>query len=163
MSQRIAVAALTCLAWGGASVSAQEQNAEQTRGVGVYPGNPAQDLAPVMVRDDTTYRNLALRRPAYQSSAYDYNLTAQLVTDGIVDTAPPRGLATATSAKGIAPKHERELLVDHNSVSAVDFEKAGAWVQFELGGGDEPPRIDRLALEVRPRRRPALAGAAGSG
>ena len=31
-----------------------------------------------------TYRNIALRRAAFASSGYDYNLTAQLATDGIV-------------------------------------------------------------------------------
>ena len=36
-----------------------------TRGVGVYPGDPAQDFAPTLAAD-STYRNIALRRPAYQ-------------------------------------------------------------------------------------------------
>src|SRR4030042_1654030 len=61
----------------------------ETRGVGVYPGDPREDFAPVLVPDTSTYRNLALRRPALQSSAYDYNLTAQLVTDGVRETTPP--------------------------------------------------------------------------
>src|SRR5208337_3303443 len=60
--------------------------AEYTRGVGVYPGDPRQDFGPTLVPDASTYRNLALHRPAYHSSCYDYNLTAQLVTDGIKDT-----------------------------------------------------------------------------
>jgi hypothetical protein len=63
-----------------------------TRGVGVYPGDPRQDWSPTAEIDSTTYRNLALHRPAYQSSSYDYNLTAQLVTDGIRETALPRFL-----------------------------------------------------------------------
>ena len=63
-----------------------------TKGVGVYPGDPRQDFAPAAVPGDQTVRNLALRHPAYQSSAYDYNLTAQLVTDGIKETKPPRWL-----------------------------------------------------------------------
>ncbi len=54
-----------------------------TLGVGVYPGDPQENFAPAMRIDSTTYRNLALHRPAYHSSSYDYNLTAQLVTDGI--------------------------------------------------------------------------------
>jgi hypothetical protein len=53
----------------------------ETRGVGVYPGDPREDFAPELV-PDTTYRNIALRRPA-SVGAYDYNLTAQLVTDGV--------------------------------------------------------------------------------
>ena len=70
----------------GAAVQAQEP----TRGVGVYPGDPKEYFGPTLRVDASTYRNLALRRPAYHSSAYDYNLTAQLVTDGIKTTSLPR-------------------------------------------------------------------------
>ncbi len=125
-----------------------------TRGVGVYPGDPREDFAPTLVPDTTTYRNLALRRAAYQSSAYDYNLTAQLVTDGVRDTTPPRWLETVTSSGGVAPKVERELLVDHNSVSTVELEGNQPWVELALLGGDSPLAVDRIALEMRPRRPP---------
>src|SRR5512135_3566522 len=81
-----------------------------TRGVGVYPGDPAEAFAPVLVRDARNYRNIALLRPAYHSSSYDYNLTAQLVTDGIKETKLPRWLATTLSTTGVAQKHEREFL-----------------------------------------------------
>ncbi|MGD0868390.1 MAG: discoidin domain-containing protein [Bryobacteraceae bacterium] len=114
-----------------------------TRGVGVYPGDPAQDFAPVLA-PDSTYRNIALRRPAYQSSAYDYNLTAQLVTDGIKETTLPRWLSTTTSQTGVARKNERELLVDHNMVTTVGLRGAKVWVQFELAGGDGPIEVDRI-------------------
>ena len=57
-----------------------------TRGIGVYPGDPKEYTGPTLVADAHSYRNLALHRPAYQSSAYDYNLTAQLITDGIKET-----------------------------------------------------------------------------
>ena len=57
---------------------------------------------------DQTYRNLALHRPAYQSSSYDYNLTAQLITDGIKDTKLPRWVAVSSSEQGVLPKNERE-------------------------------------------------------
>ena len=63
------------------SLAAQAQT--YTRGIGIYPGDPNEYTGPTMVADAQTYRNLALHRPAYQSSAYDYNLTAQLITDGI--------------------------------------------------------------------------------
>ncbi|MGA2198078.1 MAG: discoidin domain-containing protein, partial [Bryobacteraceae bacterium] len=113
-----------------------------TRGVGVYPGDPSQDFAPVLAAD-STYRNIALRRPAYQSSSYDYNLTAQLVTDGIKETTLPRWLSTTTS-NGVARKNERELLVDHNPVTTVSLRGAKVWVQFELAGGDGPLEVDRI-------------------
>ena len=62
---------------------------QYTRGIGVYPGDPSEYTGPTFVVDGS-YRNLALHRPAYQSSAYDYNLTAQLITDGINEQTPPQ-------------------------------------------------------------------------
>lgn len=41
-------------------------------------------LNPAVSATDISIRNLALRRAAYQSSAYSFNETAQLVTDGII-------------------------------------------------------------------------------
>ncbi len=124
---------------------------EYTRGVGVYPGDPKEDSAPTLVPDTATYRNLALHRPAYHSSSYDYNLTAQLVTDGIKQTTLPRWLSTATGRGGPALKNEREYLLDHNSITTVNLGNSGAWVQFELAGGDAPYEIDRVELEARAR------------
>ena len=46
--------------------------------------------------------------PAYQSSSYDYNLTAQLITDGIKDTKLPRWVAVSSSEQGELKKNERE-------------------------------------------------------
>ena len=127
-----------------------------TRGVGVYPGNPAEDFAPVLVPDSSKYRNLALHRPAYHSSSYDYSLTAQLVTDGIKETRLPRWLATSLSTTGVAPKHQRELLLDHNSTSNVNLGGPSGWMQFELAGGDAPLEVDRVELEARFRTPAAL-------
>src|ERR1035441_10673228 len=81
----------------GVSAVLMAQGQEYTRGIGVYPGDPKEDFSPVMAVDSATYRNLALHRPAYHSSSYDYNLTAQLVTDGIKTTALPRWISTATN------------------------------------------------------------------
>jgi hypothetical protein len=122
-----------------------------TRGVGIYPGNSAEDNAPEMVPDNTTYRNLALHRPAYHSSSYDYNLTAQLITDGIKDTKLPRWLVTTLSKTGITNKIDRELLVDHNGFSSVNLGGPEGWMQFELAGGNAPLQIDRIDLQARIR------------
>ena len=129
-----------------------------TRGVGVYPGDPRQDFAPALVPDPQTYRNLALHRPAYQSSAYDYNLTAQLVTDGIKDTQLPRWLAVTTN-QGVMSKQEREHAFDHNPVTTVDLNGPHVWLQMELGGGDGPPEVDRLELTARVQPNGQAAGA----
>ena len=88
-----------------------------TLGVGVYPGDPRENFAPVARIDSTTYRNLALHRPAYHSSSYDYNLTAQLITDGIKETALPRWISVSTSRQGVLKKNEREWILDGNWVT----------------------------------------------
>jgi len=117
-----------------------------TRGVGVYPGDPKDYIGPEMVVDDANYRNLALHRPAYHSSSYDYNLTAQLVTDGIKETNLPRWVVTSTSQHGILKRNEREWLLDHNPVTTMDFKGKGGWVQIEVGGGNQLPEVDRVEL-----------------
>jgi hypothetical protein len=122
---------------------------EYTRGVGVYPGDPREDFSPSMRIDADTYRNLALRRPAYQSSAYDYNLTAQLVTDGIRDTRTPWWIATSTSNGGALSKHERETLFDRNWVTTVALKGRAPWIQVELGGTSALPEIDRLDVSLQ--------------
>jgi hypothetical protein len=118
-----------------------------TRGVGVYPGDPRQDWSPTPAIDSTTYRNLALHRPAYQSSSYDYNLTAQLVTDGIRSSALPRYIGVTTSDQGVLPKRERELMFDGNWATMTELKGRHAWVQLEWGGAP-PPEIDRLDAQV---------------
>ncbi|MBP2671755.1 MAG: Beta-mannosidase, partial [candidate division NC10 bacterium] len=130
-----------------------------TRGAGVYPGNPEEDFAPVLVPDRSTYRNLALLRPAYHSSSYDFNLTAQLVTDGIRETRLPRRLVTTLSSTGMVKKHEREFLFDHNEYSNVTLDGPEPWMQFELAGGEAPLQIDRIDFQARFRtpRKPADA------
>jgi hypothetical protein len=121
---------------------------EFTRGIGVYPGNPLEDFSPRLVSDATTYRNLALKRPAYHSSSYDYNLTAQLVTDGIKDTRLPSWMATATSSRGLIGRDEREVIVDHAPTSAEELRGPRAWVQVQIGGSESVPSVDRVDLIV---------------
>jgi beta-galactosidase/beta-glucuronidase len=128
------------------SLSAQQY----TRGVGLYPGDPKEYHGPEMVIDATTYRNLALDRPVYQSSAYDYNLTAQLVTDGIRTNKLPRWIVSSTG-DGVLPKFQREHLVDSNPVTATDVPPTGGWVQLEMAGGDSAPEVDRVEVSMRPQ------------
>ena len=120
---------------------------EFTRGVGVYPGDPTEYVGPELKVDTTTYRNLALHRPAYHSSSYDYNLTAQLVTDGIKDTKIPRWVATGTSHQGLLPKNEREAFLDGNWVTGVSLTKPSGWVEIQIGGND-PPAVSRVDVDA---------------
>jgi glycosyl hydrolase family 2/Ig-like domain-containing protein/F5/8 type C domain-containing protein len=122
---------------------------EYTRGVGNYPGDPNAYHGAVLVPDTQTYRNLALHRPAYASSSYDYNLTAQLVTDGIIDSQPPRWVAVSSSLSGTLARKDREHLIDKNPITGVDLAGTSGWVQIELGGGEAPWEVDRIDLFAR--------------
>ena len=124
---------------------------EYTRGVGVYPGDPKEDSAPALVPDTATYRNLALRRPAYHSSSYDYNLTAQLLTDGIIEAGLPRWLAVTTSQRCVLGKADREILFDHNPITSLSLSGHNPWVQIEFAGGESTYEIDRIEVEARTR------------
>jgi len=135
---------------------------QYTRGVGVYPGAPEEDFGPVMVVDAASYRNLALHRPAYQSSSYDYNLTAQLVTDGIKETALPGWVSVSASEIGTLRKADRESVLDHNLTSGVDLHGAKPWVELGVGGGGVPPEVDRVELFARVESFGPLAGPARS-
>ena len=121
---------------------------EFTRGLGVYPGDPKDYAGPVFALDTDTYRNLALHRPAYQSSSYDYNLTAQLVTDGIKDTKLPRWVAVKTSQQGLLSKNQREWVLDGNWVSDVSLKGRRGWINIEIAG-DNPPPVDRVDIDAR--------------
>ena len=120
---------------------------EYTRGIGIYPGDPSEDFSPVLVPEDSKYRNLAFHRPAYHSSSYDYNLTAQLITDGIKDSHLPEWVATSVSYRGLLPKVEREFFLDHNLDTSVDLRGPHPWVQVQLGGGASVPEIDRVEVQ----------------
>ncbi|HEY1263332.1 MAG TPA: discoidin domain-containing protein, partial [Terriglobales bacterium] len=124
---------------------------QYTRGVGIYPGDPREFHGPSLVVDSANYRNLALHRPAYQSSAYDFNLTAQLVTDGIRDTRLPHWIISSTSQGGILPRFEREHLSDSNPVTSLEIPPTGGWIQLELAGGGPVPEVDRIEVAMRPQ------------
>ncbi len=127
---------------------------QYTRGVGVYPGDPKEDFAATVVPDTSgAYRNLALHRAAYQSSAYDFNLTAQLVTDGIKETRMPRWFVITTSDAELT-RQLREHAQDHNVTTNTQLGGSRAWYQIEFGG-DAPPEVDRVEV-------PGLSAAASA-
>ena len=119
-----------------------------TRGVGIYPGDPREDFAAKLAPGGEQYRNLALHRPAYQSSAYDYNLTAQLITDGIKETTLPRWVVVSTSAQDVLPKADREHLLDHNLQTTTVLNGSTVWVEFQLMGGEAPLEVDAVELQA---------------
>ena len=124
---------LTCLIALGALTACQTGNTVYNRGIGIYPGNPAEDFSPELYADDT-YRNIALNRAVYASSSYDYCLTGQLVTDGIVETSAPKYLVMETSEDRDA-KREREWLVDQHRYTMVNLYGPCAYAQISLQNG----------------------------
>ena len=102
-----------------------------TRGIGVYPGSPQEDFSPELLPDEDQYRNLALLRTTYQSSAYDYNLTSQLLTDGIVTDRAPQYFDLQT-AEGSVPKREREWMIDGGPYSRNTVRGEEAFFLFSM-------------------------------
>ena len=121
--------------------------AEPTRGVGVYPGAPGENFGPELIPAGTDYRNLALLRPAYHSSSYDYNLTAQLVTDGIKDTRQPDWISVSDGFRGVLPKEERETIVGHAPMNTLELRGWRPTIEIRLGG-ESLPEVDRVDLYV---------------
>ena len=95
------------------SCSGQSSQEGMNRLPGNFPGNPDEWFAPQLVTDNT-YRNVAKRRAAYASSSFDYNLTAQLATDGILTDVMPPTTIVSTQA-GELPRLQKEILFDTNS------------------------------------------------
>ncbi len=108
-----------------------ERSDYYTRGIGQYPGHPKEDFSPSLSPDYMTYRNIALRRAAFASSGYDYNLTAQLATDGIVTDKQPQYLNLSTP-EGDVPRREREWMVDEGPYSRNTFMGDDTYFQYSL-------------------------------
>ena len=124
---------LICIIALGALSACQTGNTVYNRGIGIYPGNPAEDFSPELYADDT-YRNIALNRAVYASSSYDYCLTGQLVTDGIIETSAPKYLVMETSEDRDV-KREREWLVDQHKYTMVNLYGPCAYAQISLQNG----------------------------
>ncbi len=105
---------------------------ELNRGIGVYPGNPNEYYGPTLVNDNS-YRNLALFRPVYQSSSWDFNLTSQLLTDGITDKRQPAWLNVSTP-QGELPPHKREAAIDGNEWTCNILMGENTWIQYDWTG-----------------------------
>ncbi len=107
----------------------KEPSDHYTLGIGNYPGAPEDNFAPRLVADQD-YRNIALNRSAYASGSYDSNLTAQLVTDGIVSGEMP-DFVKVTSVDGIINNREREYTFDQNEHSSYNMMGSETFIQYE--------------------------------
>lgn len=115
------------------SMRAQDA-AYYTRGIGIYPGNPSESFAPIACIDSSSITNVALHRLAIASSSYDYNLTAHLVTDGIIHAKEPVRLVVTTPSATL-PRREAEWTVDGGTYSANTLLGDTTWLQYEWTGG----------------------------
>ena len=131
--KRILLLAAALIALAGCS----RERTAATRGIGVYPGNPDESFAPSLVKGDRSYRNIALERITYQSSCYDYNLTSQLVTDGIIGTQPTAYVDINYHSGTQSGKVERELherLFDGKPDSRIEFRVPDPTVEIAFHG-----------------------------
>ena len=129
-----AMASLVLWGWSGTGATADksfERSDYYTRGIGQYPGNPEEDFSPSLAPDHSTYRNIALLRSAFASSSHDYNLVAQLATDGLVSDKQPQYLNLSTP-EGDVPRREREWMIDEGPYSRNTFTGGDTYFQFTL-------------------------------
>lgn len=116
----------------GMSVAMTAMADDNTRGIGRYPGNPAENFAP-MLRETDVVTNLALRRPVRASSSFDFCLTPQLVTDGIVSRSAVPTLFVSTP-DGLLPRREREWAIDGGMYSRNTVYGADTYLNYEWTG-----------------------------
>lgn len=116
----------------GMSVAMTAMADDNTRGIGRYPGNPAENFAP-MLRETDVVTNLALRRPVRASSSFDFCLTPQLVTDGIVSRSVVPTLFVSTP-DGLLPRREREWAIDGGMYSRNTVYGADTYLNYEWTG-----------------------------
>lgn len=144
-----------CCVLAGSLAACSPEQARRTRGIGVYPGDPDESAAGAVVPGDDSYRNLALHRTAFHSSSYDYNLTAQLVTDGILTEGPLCYVDLLAGGKPVAKAH-REKLLDGKPDSKVPLDLSAPTVQMDFAGmAVEADRIEILGGATVPKDRRA--------
>ena len=114
----------------------------KTLGLGVYPGNPAENFSPSLEKNDGGYRNIALLRVASHSSCADYNQTAQLITDGLVADGPAPWTEVLRGGEPLPPM-DAGFLTDLNHAG---INCAGPEVDLELVFHGYEPEVDRILV-----------------
>jgi len=121
-----------------------QSNESYTKGIGVYPGDPAEDLSPDLVTDNDQYCNVALNRITYHSSAFDYNLTGQLATDGIKAISSPSYINVSTQ-NGDLKNREKGWLFDFKVNSVYQTTGEDVFLMLDLEG--RVPIVTRMDLK----------------
>ena len=105
------------------------------RPIGQYPGNPSEYYGP-SIEDGNGRSNLECMskyHTVYQSSSWDFNLTSQLLTDGIIDDQVPAWL-NVTTPDGPLPPHKREACIDGNEWTNNIVMGGDTWLQYDWEG-----------------------------
>lgn len=137
---------LSSLSVFSCTVLRPERDVKLTRGIGIYPGNTNECNAPVLC-ENKKYSNIALNKAAFHSSSYDYNLTAQLVSDGIIENTGPAYLSVYTP-EGLLAKREREWAFDGTRFSRNDIAGEKTYIEYEFHGIEFSPANIRLIGNV---------------
>ena len=115
---------------------------------------------------DGEYRNIALHRAAYHSSAIDYNYTAQLVTDGLVEEGQPVYYEVLENGAP-APKNRKEsvfqsrravhykvyephyelAIVEHGIHNDVDAMRLNLALKYKEGRPEQLPTAEIFATK----------------
>ena len=95
-----------------------------------------------------TRENIALRHPAYHSSSIDYNFTAQLAVDGIVETEPPCRVEICGNNGVPLEKIEHNLVLDPRPWTSVTAEGPTAELSLRLHGFTE--KVDKISMTLAP-------------
>lgn len=102
--------------------------------------------------------NLALRRPARHSSAIDFNATAQLAVDGIVETEMPCWVEVCGNGGKPLSKREHDLVFDPRQWTNVTADGPRAELAVRTHGFTEP--VDRISMTLAARLSEGLRQAA---
>ena len=142
MKKSLAVGALLL------AVACGRNEGTKTLGIGVYPGNPAENFSPTLEKGDGGYRNIALLRAAAHSSSADYNQTAQLVTDGLVADGPAPWTEVLLNGEPVTGP-EATFLADLNHAGLTC---SGSETDLELVFHGYAPAVDRLVVAASGHR-----------
>ena len=93
-----------------------------------------------------TRENLALRHPAYHSSSIDYNATAQLAVDGIIEAEPACWVEVCGKDGAPLSKREHDLVFDLRQWTPVTVEGPSGELSVRTHGFVEP--VDRITLSL---------------
>ena len=108
------------------------QAQQLNRPIGQYPGNPSEYYGP-SIHDGQkrcTFDYLSKYHTVYQSSSWDYNLTSQLLTDGIIQDEKPAWL-NVTTPEGPLPPNKREACIDGNEWTSNIVMGGNTWLQYD--------------------------------